>query len=116
MASEPETNNQTPEQDSGAAPAAATETPITINAIQLEIVDSILSQQGEAKAWALREHLAFLRKLAVKYGMPEDKAKLFKAVLAENGAGGNASQFRQWLAEKQNRLPAAKKRNLDDYE
>ena len=99
-------NNQNP---------AVANAPLTINAIQLAIVDSILAQQGEAKSWGQKEHAAAIRKLALSYGLPAERAGEFTAILKENGFGGNSSQFRQWLSKKaQARLPEAKS-NLDDY-
>lgn len=89
--------------------------PMTINQIQLSHVDSILAQQGERKSWGAKEHVAAIRKLAVSLGLPPERASEFSAILKENGFGGNASQFRQWLTKSPQSRLAASSASLDDY-
>lgn len=80
------------------APAQAA--PLTINAILSALASRVLTKRAEKglpPAWAGQEHVEALRLLAMDYGMPEARSKEFRAILAECGMGGNASQFRQWL-------------------
>lgn len=93
----------------------------TQDSVLLDQVDRILKQQGPRKRWGQREHVAFIANL-VEYCLGselvgKDEKTALKELLDEHGAGGNASQFRQWLASKEGgqRIPTAEQQ-LAEYE
>lgn len=71
--------------------------PATINEIVLEAAKAAIAANAGKREWNQDRHVSFLVRLAMGQGLPKASAKVFAALLGHKGAGGNASQFRQWL-------------------
>lgn len=109
------------ESPSPAAPVAPT-LPFggaTFDASLLGAVDVTIQTDlaGARSGWSQRIHARFLARLAKAFDWNQPKAAgLFAALIQSHGAGGNASQFRQWLesaAPGPARLDAAQKVGAD---
>jgi len=72
------------------------------NEIILAEVDKILAQQPPQKIWGADEHIHLLAKVVQhEIGdeiIQKEELSRLKEIFRANGLGGNASQFRQWLA------------------
>lgn len=66
----------------------------------LQNVNKILALQKGTKKWGQEEQVILISLTAIDCGLDPEAKKDFRELLAVRGMGGNASQFRQWLASK----------------
>jgi len=93
------TNAKNQEASANGADNATATVALTISAIQAEVARDTIAKDlaGKRQGWSQKVHCRCITRMAIRYGLPQAKAKEFCALLIEKGLGGNASQFRQWL-------------------
>ena len=89
-----------PQEAGSASPVKLPFEALTYNAALLAAVDRTIATDlaGARTGWTQTVHCRFLARLGRAFDWAQPKAAgIFAALVAEHGAGGNASQFRQWL-------------------
>lgn len=99
-----EAKNQKAEGNAPGTPETTTHSEAILSAVDATIAKTL---KGRRHGWSQSVHNDFLTRLARSCGMPLESCRRFYDLLAWKGAGGNASQFRQWLESK----PTAKAPN-----